>query len=243
MYQTTITGFAEPSAHIAVNRNRLKHYDEKVYLKNGTHFEIELFNPKKNKVLVKIHLNGVPISNSGIVLLPGQRVFLERWLDVSKKFLFESYQVEDSKEAKAAIEDNGKVRVEFYDESVGTWTPSYYTTNDYSYLTPPPFGGTTINTLYSTTAPSSLIGGSSNTSSTSNSIETGRAERGETSAQSFGIDSSTYSMVYNRLTVLQLLPESAKPVEVQNIRNYCSNCGARVKNQNWKFCPTCGTKC
>ena len=107
-----------PTANIAVNRNRVKHYDgNRVYLKNGTHFEIELYNPKTIKVLAKIQINGKAISNTGIVLRPGERVFLERFLDKQNKFLFETYDVEDSNESRAAIAQNGVVRVEFHDES------------------------------------------------------------------------------------------------------------------------------
>ena len=47
---TIFTGLDGPTANIAVNRNRIKNYAERVYLKNGTHFEIELFNPKSTKI-------------------------------------------------------------------------------------------------------------------------------------------------------------------------------------------------
>ena len=62
----------------------------KVFLTDGDEFEIELFNPTQNKVLAKIELNGKSIG-SGIILRPGERVFLERYLDEAKKFLFETY--------------------------------------------------------------------------------------------------------------------------------------------------------
>lgn len=252
MYQTTLQGWKQPTAYIAVNRNRLKHYGEKVYLKDGTHFELELFNPKQTKVLAKIYLNGQPVSSSGIVLRPGQRVFLERWLDEAKKFLFETYEVDNSKEAVEAVEKNGKVRIEFYDEIVPqsntNWSDQRYLYNT-SGTVYPPFGGTTVTCLYSSTPTGSFTVGSNSLNaatmdsfSLSNSIETGRAEKGEISNQSFVQDSSSYSSWCSKSYDLQILPESAKPVEAQNIRNYCSNCGTRMKNQNWKFCPSCGTK-
>lgn len=249
MYHTTIKGWKQPTAHIAVNRNRLKHYGEKVYLRDKTHFEIELFNPTSIKVLAKIYLNGVSISTSGIVLKPGQRVFLERWLDVSKKFLFETYEVEDSAESKEAISKNGKVRIEFYDESqtsvwISNYTPSSYTIDPWN-LGTPSFGGTTVNTVYCTN--SGLIGG--NTSFTTSgsipvagSIETGRAEQGAASNQQFSSDNSNYSITVSALVELQILPESTQPVEVEKIRNYCYSCGTRIKNTKWKYCPTCGNE-
>ena len=249
MYHTTIKGWKQPTAHIAVNRNRLKHYGEKVYLRDKTHFEIELFNPTSIKVLAKIYLNGVSISTSGIVLKPGQRVFLERWLDVSKKFLFETYEVEDSAESKEAISKNGKVRVEFYDESqtsvwISNYTPSSYTIDPWT-SDVPSFGGTTINTVYCTN--SGLIGGNASFTTSgampsAGPIETGRAEQGAASNQQFSSDTSNYSMVVSALVELQILPESAQPVEAEKIRNYCYSCGTRIKNTKWKYCPTCGNE-
>jgi hypothetical protein len=58
-----------------------------VYLNNGDEFEIELFNPTISKVMAKIDLNGISIG-PGVVLRPGERVFLERYINEAKKFLF-----------------------------------------------------------------------------------------------------------------------------------------------------------
>lgn len=249
MYYQSTNGWKIPTANIAVNRNRLKHYGEKVYLRDKTHFEIELFNPKTIKVLAKIYLNGVSISSSGIVLLPGQRVFLERWLDESKKFLFETYEVEDSAEAKAAIANNGKVKVEFYDENTITYPPISTFTYDTYHSGPiqnwnfPSYGGSTVNCLFSSSVAGDIVGANASYSTNSlNSVETGRAEKGEASSQKFTQDSSSYSSYCNHSCELQILPESQKPVEVTNIRNYCHSCGARIKASSWKFCPQCGTQ-
>lgn len=252
MYHTTLDGWKQPTAHIAVNRNRLKQYGEKIYLKDKTHFEIELFNPKSIKVLAKIYLNGVSISTSGIVLKPGQRVFLERWLDESKKFLFETYEVEDSQEAKDAILKNGKVRVDFYDEQTINYPPiSTYVYTGPQTWNPPVYGGSTINEIYCTTSNSINLTGSiganasfttSNSQPVAGSLETGRAEKGESSNQQFGSDSSSYSNWISSSVELQILPESSRPVEVEKIRNYCYSCGTRIKNAKWKYCPNCGNE-
>lgn len=63
-------------------------------MKNGSEFELELFNPKQTTILAKIKINGSYIGGGGIVLRPGERVFLERYLDDAKKFLFETYNVD-----------------------------------------------------------------------------------------------------------------------------------------------------
>jgi hypothetical protein len=249
MYYQNTTGFTSPTANIAVNRNRLKSYGEKIYLKDKTHYEIELFNPKTTKVLAKIYLDGQPISSSGIILNPGQRVFLERWLDEPRKFLFETYEVEDSTEAKGAIRENGKVKVEFYDQFIPVNTTYYRTPNSWGqdWSGQPIYGGTTQNTLYFTSNVSSdIIGQNSSVVPASlfsaSSIETGRSEKGEESKQEFEYSNDSFNSWTCNTVHMQILPESQKPVEVKEIRNYCTNCGTRHKKSSWKFCPNCGTK-
>ena len=251
MYNQIFTGSLSPTAAIAVNRNRLKSYGEKVYLKDKTLFEIELFNPKTTKVLAKIYLDGIAISSAGVVINPGQRVFLERWLDEPRKFIFQTYEVDGSQEAKSAISENGKVRVEFYDQVVTPQLSVNPITWTYSSLNDPIYGGTTQNnmTYFSNTdviGQNSAIRSASLKSSTSDvtldSLETGRSEKGEDSSQQFTTDSSTYNSWTCNTVHMQILPESQKPIEVSEIRNYCTNCGTRHKKSSWKFCPTCGTQ-
>jgi len=130
MYKTTYEAQSVPTAMIAVNKSRLKVYKNTgdmptYYLQKGQEFQIELFNPTTDVILAKIILNGNPISQGGLVLNPGQRVFLDRYLDVAKKFLFDTYEVSSSEEVKKAIEKNGDFKVEFYRERV----PNYFTNN------------------------------------------------------------------------------------------------------------------
>jgi hypothetical protein len=111
-----------PTANIAVNKSRVKLYNKQgempsYYLQKGQEFQIELFNPTTESVLAKITLNGNVISQGGLVLSPGQRVFLDRYLDVAKKFLFDTYEVANTQEVKEAIVNNGDFKVQFYRES------------------------------------------------------------------------------------------------------------------------------
>jgi hypothetical protein len=111
-----------PTANIAVNKSRVKLYNKQgdlpsYYLQKGQEFQIELFNPTTDSILAKITLNGNVISQGGLVLNPGQRVFLDRYLDVAKKFLFDTYEVANTQEVKEAIVNNGDFKVEFYRES------------------------------------------------------------------------------------------------------------------------------
>jgi hypothetical protein len=110
-----------PTANLAVNKSRVKLYTKQgempsYYLQKGQEFQIELFNPTTETVLAKITLNGNVISQGGLVLNPGQRVFLDRYLDVAKKFLFDTYEVANTQEVKEAIVNNGDFKVEFYRE-------------------------------------------------------------------------------------------------------------------------------
>lgn len=111
-----------PTANIAVNKSRLKVYNKKgdmptYYLQKGQEFQIELFNPTTDTILAKITLNGNEISQGGLVLNPGQRVFLDRYLDVAKKFMFDTYEVSNTEEVREAIANNGDFKVQFYRES------------------------------------------------------------------------------------------------------------------------------
>lgn len=237
------------TAHIARNKSRLKSYGERVYLKNGDTFEIELFNGYTTEVMAKIWINDELISESGIVLKPGQRYFLERFIDTNNRFKFDTYEVENTGEVKEAIKNNGKVRVEFYKKTINQ-TSSIYNpylwsqihnnnityTNHIKYSTSD-FTTTGVGDMMFTTDANVNY---ETLSEPKGSLETGRIEKGGTTNQSF----ETVNMEFNTWSAntveWQILPASQQPVEVSQIRNYCSGCGTRIKKQSWKFCPTCG---
>jgi len=105
-------------AHIALNKGRLKEYHgNTVYLKDESNFQVELFNGEQDTFGVILELNGSPISTSKLVLKPGERVFLDRYIDDQVKFLFETYEVDgDDEQVQEAIKNNGNVFVKFYKE-------------------------------------------------------------------------------------------------------------------------------
>ena len=105
-----------PCAYITKNKQRIKQFGQNVYLKDGSEFEIELYNPSRKTVLSKIKINGEFINGGGIVLRPGERIFLERYIDVPNKFKFETYTVDSTNETMNAIANNGDVEVVFYEE-------------------------------------------------------------------------------------------------------------------------------
>jgi hypothetical protein len=110
-----------PTAKIAVKKSVLKAYSvnglNTVYLKDKTEFEVELFNPTQETVLCKIRINDKELSGGGLVLRPGQRVFLERYLSDNRKFKFETYEIDPNDSAAMyAANKNGLIKVSFYKE-------------------------------------------------------------------------------------------------------------------------------
>jgi NADH pyrophosphatase NudC (nudix superfamily) len=161
MKKSIWTGSSAPQSFITKGKHRLKQHIDTVYLNNGDEFEVELFNPTQTKVLAKIEMNGNSIG-SGIILRPGERVFLERYLDEAKKFLFETYEVNgNDKEVQKAIMNNGDVVVKFYEEQkITTFTNVSYQ---------PWYGTTLANTLSGSStgvATFTTTGGSFNSTST-----------------------------------------------------------------------------
>jgi hypothetical protein len=169
------TGLAVPQSFITKGKQRLKQHIDTVYLNNGDEFEIELFNPTHNKVLAKIEMNGNAVGN-GIIIRPGERVFLERYLDEAKKFLFETYVVNgNNEEVQDAIENNGDVVVKFYNEILpstyyGSGSGTVTISNPAWINMGSPFTYTTHNTLgMNTFNPTSVTTTGTNAVYTSNS--------------------------------------------------------------------------
>ena len=98
-------------AKIAVNKSLLKEYSNSeyarvVYMKNNSEFQIQIFNPYDYTIGADISINGKQMSNR-IIIKPGQRIWLERYIDEPRKFLFSTYEVENTGEVRHAIRNNG----------------------------------------------------------------------------------------------------------------------------------------
>jgi hypothetical protein len=113
----TQTVSLKPQAFISINKSRLQNSENKYFLTENSEFEIELFNPLNEKIEAKISINGKNI-NSSLILYPGQRVFLERFLDRPDKFKYITYTVDGSKESLSAIEFNGDIEISFHKEII-----------------------------------------------------------------------------------------------------------------------------
>ena len=263
------TQVSKPTAHITKKKSRLKVYNgHVVFLNDKDNFEFEIHNPKNKTVLCKIKLNGEYISTGGIVLKPGQRVFLERFLDSNNKFEFSTYKVKDTSENRSAIDLNGNVLIEFYDEQ--QVVNNFYLGGRTLYGSPSNIGyvpqfGTTItttggvtygttnlsnyNSTYTSSVTSDTFRSKFDTSSTllrgpkkkSKSIETGRVEKGDESDQSFTNSYEQFNYHTSHQVSLKILPLSNKNKTTEEIKHYCTECGTKTKSK-YKFCPTCGNK-
>jgi hypothetical protein len=151
---------SKPTAWIVSpkDRGRKSIKGGKVFLNDGDDFEIELFNPLAVSVLADIKLNGQSISKTGLVIKPGQRVYLDCFIDDRKKFKFSTYEIEANLESINATQNNGLLEVFFYKEDVITldnWqrkfdriiVEKYYPYNPYPWYNQPNiYCGTTIGT-------------------------------------------------------------------------------------------------
>ena len=255
------TQVGNPTAHITKKKSRLKVYNGKiVFLNDKDNFEFEIHNPKQRSVLCKIKLNGEYISNNGVIIKPGQRVFLERFLDSNNKCEVSPYMIDPTTPNWSAIELNGDVLIEFYDEHQisnhitfvgGSVSTGFTTINTGS----PYWGGisntSNYNSMYYNTTLTSTSSNNFNFNSTpfnertdlnlNNSVETGRVEKGEKSNQSFVNSYETFAPYTSHTVEFKIIPLGNKNKNVEEIRQYCTECGTKVK-KNYKFCPSCGNK-
>lgn len=258
------TKISSPEAYIAVGKNRQKIYGENtVYLSDKQEFEFEFFNPTQDNVMAKISINGKPISNRGLILRPGMRGWIERYIDEDRRFLFETYVVDGSSKAvQKAIENNGDIKIEFFKEKQKP-KPNYNISYG-SYSTGTIRGSCSTYTAlndtlcidgdalcfnssvdYSPEEESSrgIVSASSGElnrkRSLSKKIETGRVEKGSVSGQHFTEVDMEFEYFPFYTIDYKLMPLSQKPAEFNELKLKCSKCGTKVKS-NWKFCPVCG---
>jgi len=252
----------KPMAYITVNKGRKKIKNGVVFMDNGTEFEIELYNPTQNTVLSKISVNNKLISYSGIVLRPGERVFLERYLDDPSKFKFETYNVSgNAEEIKQAIEKNGLIKVEFFNEdknhqirwangnntlTIGDYLPNTYT---YTNTTGSPYIG---DMTYTTSLSYGNISANLNSVNSvplkrklsTKSTETGRVEKGSQSNQNFQTVNKKFHHFTTNIVEFHIKPTSQMHVDVKDINKmgrYCTKCGRKGKTAD-NFCAGCGNR-
>lgn len=239
------------TAHITLNRARVKQHDKIVYLKNGDEYQIELYNGSPNVTLASIGFDGeIPTSGNGIILQPGERVFLERFLDSSKKFKFYEYDI--SSKDQNLVSNNGLVNIYFFDLYTAIYnycgTPIAYYSNS--------SGNNTLNSRTYSSGTTSVTNSNyvlgSNASYTltmsninaelNNSIKTGVTVQGDESNQKFTLNNSYhFNSIASERIQWKILPKMYETATNINVC-YCTSCGAKRKKDHHKFCPLCGTK-
>jgi len=256
-------------AKIAISKNVIKEYktsesERTVYLDNGTEFQIYLKNPYQTHLGIKIYVNDKSIGNM-LVLKPGQSHWLDRFIDNDSRFLFSTYEVDDTPEMKYATARNGRVRVEFYHErensplltTISNWNLNnnsilYNTSdcvlkglsNDYisSYYNSTSSLNAKNNVIESSNVHTFEVDRSATKALNKQTMETGRVEKGSRSDQKFencDINFDSYSFSTENI---QILPNSRKQVRAEETRRkYCSQCGKKVGPKD-KFCSNCGVK-
>lgn len=225
------------------DRGRKKVYkNNKVFLNNGEEFEIEIHNPTKNNVLSSIKLDGKLISDTGLIVRPGERIYLDCFIDNNsnnKKFVFKTYEVEDTDESKKAISSNGKLEVSFYKEDiigeidltsligskpvqdwrinpwvnpwVNPWIDPYRWNINNSII-----GSGSID-LKNTNGWDNYLSTPTTTTNINSNIETGQVSKGDISKQKFReVDMDFEDKVLSSIKY-KLLPESRKPKTKKDI--------------------------
>lgn len=258
-------------AKLAINKSLLKEYNNSgeriVYLEDGDEFQIQLFNPLSVTIGADISINDIYFSNR-LIIKPGERIWLERYLDSPNKFIFSTYTVNgNNSEVKEAIKNNGIIKIKFYKENKpiqiasnpicyyndnNTYTYEFTTTCDNtSALGSSNISTSSINTPSSSfTATSCYAVLSSNNIETANyikpkqekNIETGRIERGSHSRQSFDYINIDFEYWSFKTESIHILPKSQKQYSSSDLeKKYCPECGRKIKDK-FKFCPFCGNK-
>lgn len=261
-----------PSAIILAKNPRTSSLDElrtyqgnTIYLNNGDEFQIRLFNPLREKIGVQIGING-DLSESLLVLNPGEDVTLDRFLDDKSKMLFETYTYDANNKAAAnAVAENGIVNVNFFKEKkvhrlninkssrgiydgyghfkgMGT-TFNLDSFDDSTFTTNNVFYSQSLENDNNFTLCSSSLDFASDTVPEVKK-ETGRVEKGNESIQNFNevqVEFETFS--FHQITYyLKPTSERGSTVTETKVREYCPNCAYRIRNIRWNFCPKCGNE-
>jgi hypothetical protein len=234
-------------AKIAVEKRLCKEYCDAskgvdnfiVYLNDGDEFQIQLFNPTNRVIGAKLKFNnehkGWFSSDNYVVLRPGERVWLERFLDCHDKFIFNTYEVSNSSQVMEAIKDNGDITVQFYYEDESSRSRGITVSQPLVYTEP--FTFAPQHTYYCSDSISDISG--SITCGTNSCVNTlGFASSATTLTSNADTASSSYSTATSAVKSLGKA-RSAKTVETGRVE-HGSYSSQNFKNvyyefENWPF--------
>ena len=245
-------------AQIAKNKSLLKEYTvnnmRTVYLKDGDEFQIQLFNPETEEIAAEVSIEGSNLSNK-IVLRPGERIWLERYTNVSRKFKYETYFVDNTSETLKAISQNGFIRIAFYKKAKWDSSISYCTTvwngdpwvaDNIYYSAADTAASSTSTYICDSVLNSNCVTSTGNSTlnkkHSTSSIETGRVGEGSHSNQSFTNVNMDLNPFPFRTEYIKIEPESTRVYNSNDLQKiYCTECGHKLKSK-YKYCPYCGNK-
>lgn len=197
-----------PECKILINKQKRKVYGKKknkIYLNDNDNIQINIFNTLNEKIGVQIEFNG-KLEENILVVNPGQKIMLDRFMDSKRKIKFSTYFVDgNDNRTKEAIKKNGDIKIFFWKED----TIYYNINNNTNYFN---FVDGTFHENYTTytkgSDTSSFISNiSSNSSNDPSLLETGRMEKGEKSNQKMKKTDFVPSFVFYTLKY-KLLPFS-----------------------------------
>jgi len=73
-------------------------------------------------------------------------------------------------------------------------------------------------------------------------LETGRVEKGGKSDQVFEQVNLDFESTPFHSISYDMKPLSTKPVNMSEIKRYCTSCGYRIRKTSWKYCPKCSSE-
>lgn len=236
---------------------------KEVYLQDKQNFALRFFNPMQVKIGARISFNGMP-SNDYLVLNPGEDVVLERFLGEQKKMVFDTYTIDASNpSAMKAIEKNGLIEISFYKEKAHftSFNVKNYNNRLYSRgtgnlyegnISTTSFGGGTQSSSGSFKSAPGVFVTEDDLSFDANlmeEIETGRVEAGDYSNQHLTYTNVDFEFYPFLTYIIKLIPQSqqyaTQPTYTstsREVREYCTQCGYRLRNNSWLYCPKCGAK-
>jgi hypothetical protein len=231
-----------PEAFITQQKQRIKQFENSVYLKDNSEYEVELFNPFQTRILAKIKIDGNYISGGGIVLRPVERIFLERFIDTNNKFVYRTYTVQSNNTlVDEAIKNNGNIEIEFYHEDI----IQYYSYTKYipSDIWNIPYTGIPNNIMYTAQSTGTHVDSNVLSYTNSNLKETGVTEKGAQSNQNFENVNINFNSFSFHTIFWKILPLSEKKYTTKELNVlYCGSCGGKRRKTSFKYCPYCGSE-
>jgi len=260
-----------PEAFLTINRNRLKIYhDNSIFLNHGDEFEVEFNNITRTVWLARIKMNGEWTTEAGLVLRPGEHVFLDTpsfFSNNKRRFCFKTYDVKTNR--SHLIEENGIIEIFFHKKE----QPNPVWINDYDVYYDPPrkryprppwplypriwypthpwypitrtgadyIGNDIFTNSYNTVGQSNFNENPCGEIPLDNMEETGRIENGSKSKQKFVDTNENFESDSSHEITYKIFPASKKPKTIQEVKQYCSECGRR-RRKNEKYCSQDGTK-